>query len=530
MPAPSRAIVRRALGDARVRTVSFAILFAVVAVVQAVGYRRSYPDLAERMAFARNFGDNNAIRLFYGVPHDLVTTGGYVAWRVGGTLAIFAAVWGLLSAVAAFRGQEESGRLELVLAGIVTRRRFFVATLGAIGIGAVVLGVALFAGLAAARLPMGPSAYLAVATLSPLVVFAGVGALTSQIAPTRRLALEAGAAVLVAAFLLRVVSDTAARLDWLRWTTPLGWAEEARPFAEPRPAVLLLPALATALLLVVAARLAMRRDIGSGLLPSRDSASPRLHLLSSPTALALRSETGGLVTWLIGVGFFAVIIGLLSDSFSNATISTRLQNQIQNIGGASIVTPSGALGLYFLFFVLAISLFAVSQIAVARGEEAGGRLETLLALPVGRRSWLGGRLALAAVASAVLAFTAGVLAWAGAASQGADVSLARMLEAGANCLPASLLFLGLSALAFALLPRAASALSYGLVSVAFVWELVGALLGVPAWCLALSPFHNVALVPAQPLKGTAALAMLAIAAVCAAVAIGAFERRDVVTG
>ncbi len=530
MAAPSRAIIVRALGDARVRTASFAVLFAVMALVQVVGYRRSYPTLAERTAFARAFGDNNAIRLFYGVPHDLVTTGGYVAWRVGGTLAIFAAVWGLLSGVAAFRGQEESGRLELVLAGIVTRRRFFVATLGAIGIGTLVLGAALFAGLVAGRLPVGASAYLAVATLSPLVVFAGVGALASQIAPTRRLALEAGAAVLVVALVLRVVADTASRFAWLRWTTPLGWAEEARPFADPRPAVLLLPAVTTVVLLFVAERLATRRDIGSGLLPARDSAPARRHLLSSPTALALRSETGGLITWLVGVGFFAAIIGLLADSFSSATISQRLQDQIQTIGGASIITPSGALGLYFLFFVLVISLFAVSQIALARGEETGGRLETLLALPVGRRAWLGGRLVLAAAASTVLAITAGLLAWTGAASQGADVSLARMLEAGANCLPASLLFLGLAALAFALAPRAAVALSYGLVSAAFVWELVGALLGAPAWCLALSPFHNVALVPAQPLKATAALVMLVIAAACAVAAIGAFERRDLATG
>lgn len=47
--------------------------------------------------------------------------------------------------------------------------------------------------------------------------------------------------------------------------------------------------------------------------------------------------------------------------------------------------------------------------------------------------------------------TASVLAWAGATTQGARVSLPRMLEAGANCLPAAQLFLALGALAFAAL-------------------------------------------------------------------------------
>ena len=99
------------------------------------------------------------------------------------------------------------------------------------------------------------------------------------------------------------------------------------------------------------------------------------------------------------------------------------------------MTPSGVLAFYFLFFALVISLFAAGQMTAARHEEADQRLETLFALPVGRRLWLLGRIALALAGALGLALAAGVLAWAGALSQGADVSLAGMLEAGANCLP-----------------------------------------------------------------------------------------------
>ena len=83
------------------------------------------------------------------------------------------------------------------------------------------------------------------------------------------------------------------------------------------------------------------------------------------------------------------------------------------------------MGFSFLFFVLAVSLFACSQIAAARHEEAEQRLETLLALPVGRGRWLGGRLVLAAAAASAISVSAGVLAWAGAHSQGVSVSLRR---------------------------------------------------------------------------------------------------------
>lgn len=101
-----------------------------------------------------------------------------------------------------------------------------------------------------------------------------------------------------------------------------------------------------------------------------------------------------------------------------------------------------------------------------------------------------------------------------------------MLGAGANCLPAALLFLGLGTFAFAAVSRAGAGIAYGLVSVAYVWELVGAILGAPAWTLALSPFRQVGLVPARPFKATAAVIMLALAAAAALAATRIFERRD----
>jgi polyether ionophore transport system permease protein len=521
-----RAVAGRAFADSRVRTLSFALFFGLLAYVQPVAYRHSYPTLHERLDFAHGFGANKAVRLFYGVPHDLLTSGGYAAWRVGGLLAIFAAMWGLLAAVRALRGEEDAGRQELVLAGLVTRGGAFGAALAAIGAGATILWLALFVGLVAASLPVGDSAFLALATVSPVPVFVGIGALASQLAQTRRLAIEISSAALAVAFAVRVIADTSSGLDWLRWATPLGWAEELRPFAGPRPLVLLLPAATSVLPLAAAGLLAVGRDVGIGLLRAPDSAEPRFRLLSSPTGQALRGERGSLAGWLLGVGAFAFIVGVISKSVSTVTVSESLRRELEKLGGASITTASGYIGFTFLFFVLAVSLFVCSQMAAARHEEAGQELETLLALPFGRRSWLGGRLLLAAAGATVIALAAGVLAWAGAAWQGAGVSFPDMVGAGANCLPAALLFLSLGALAFSAAPRASAGIAYGLVSVAFVWELFGALLGAPEWTLALSPFHHVGLVPAQPFKATAAVVMLAIAALAALAALAVFRRRD----
>ncbi len=523
---PARALARRAFRDSRVRTVSFGLLFAVIAYIQPAAYRHAYPTQASRLAFAHSFANNKAIRLFYGAPHNLLTVGGYTAWRVGGTLAIFAAVFGLLAAVRALRAEEDTGRTELVLAGALGRGTAYASALAAIAASVVALGLAEFAGLLLGGLPSGASAYLALSTASVTAVFVGVGAVVSQLAPTRRMALELGGAAAGLCLLLRVIADTSNGASLLRWATPLGWAEEMRPFTGADPLALLLPAAASLLLLISAAKIAANRDIGTGLLPARDAADARLHLLSSPTAQALRSERGSLIVWLSSVGAFAYILGVIARSTSSAGISKGIQRELAKLGSGSIVTPSGYLAFVFIFFVLAVSLFACAQIGASRAEEAEQRLETLLSLPVSRGGWLGGRLLLAACAAAAISITAGLFSWAGAESAGVTLPLPQMLEAGANCLPVALLFLGIAALAYALVPRASAGIAYGLVAVAFLWNLSGSLLGAPKWLVELTPFAHVGLVPAQPFRATAALIMLALAALASLSALCAFRRRD----
>jgi ABC-2 type transport system permease protein len=498
----------------------------VASILNPVAYRHTYSTLAERLAFAESFGHNKAVVLFYGKAYDLLTIGGYSAWRTGGILAILAAIYGLLAGVRALRAEEDAGRAELVLAAPVSRGNVYAGAVAAIAAGAALLWAAVLAGSVIGGLAPGGSAYLALAIVSMVPVFAGVGALASQLAPTRRMALELGGAVVVLSFLLRVIADTSGSLSWLRWATPLGWAEELRPFTGAQPLVLLLPLAAATLALLGAWQLAARRDVGSGLLAARDTADPRLWLLSSPTAQALRGELPSLTVWLGGVGAFALIVGVISKSISAAGISPSLQRQFAKLGEGSIVTPRGYLGFSFIFFVLVLSVFSCSQVAAARHEESEQRLETLLALPVGRLRWLTGRLALAVAGAIALALTAGVFAWVGAATQNVAPSLPRMLLAGANCLPTALLFLGIAVLAYAVAPRAAAGIAYGLVTVAFLWQLIGSLLGAPKWLVEITPFAHVGSVPAQPFRAGAAAVMVAIGLLAAAAAALAFGRRD----
>jgi ABC-2 type transport system permease protein len=525
---PASALIGRAFRDARVLTIIFTYLFAVYSFVQPVGYRRVYTTQASREAFAHGFGTNPGLRLLYGEPHNVATVDGYTAWRVGGVLAIAAAIFGVLAAVRALRGEEDAGRTELVLAGIVSRRTVYLSAMATIGAAALILWAAEFAGFAVGGLPVGGSGYLALSTALVIPVFAGIGALASQIAPSRRIAAEISGGAVGLSFLLRIVADTVAGAGWLRWATPLGWAEEMRPFADARPVVLLLPVMASVLLIGLAARLGAARDVGSGLIRERTGARPRLWLLSSTTAQTLRSQRDGLIAWAGSFALFSFILGVVASSVSSSGIPASADRAFAKLGVGSILTASGYLAFVFFFYVLGVSLFACAQVGSARREEADQQLETLLALPVGRTGWLTGRLLIAACATAVISLLSGLLTWAGARAGGTSVSLGQMLEAGANCLPTALLFLGIAALAYAAVPRASSAIGYGVVVLAFLWQAVGALLGAPSWLVGLTPFAHIGLVPTEPFRATAAVVMIGISLAATAAALAVFRRRDLI--
>jgi len=523
----STILLRQALRDARTRTISFAILFLAVAYVQPVAYAHSYPTIAERIAFAHSFATNRAVNLFYGKAFDLLTVGGYSAWRVGGTLAIFASIFGVFAATRALRAEEDAGRAEMVLANPVSRREWLTGALAATVLSAVVLALAQLAGLVLGGLPAGGSAYLALATLTVSVVFCAVGALLGQLASSRRAALQFGLGVVAVAWLLRVVADTEST-GWIRWTTPLGWAELLRPFTGAQPAVLLLPAALTAMLLAATVWLARERDIGTGMLRVGERGSSNLRLLSSPLALALRTDAGVLVGWAVAIGAFAFILGVVSKSVASAGIPERLTHQLSQLGVGSIATAEGYVGLVFLIFAVALAAFAISQTVSARHEEEAERLETMLALPIGRRPWLSGRLAVTLGGAVAIAIIAALLAWLGARTAGVSISTPSMLGAAANCVAMAVLFGGIAALTFGLTPRATAIVPYALLTLAFLWQLFGQLFGAPRWLTDLTPFAHLGLAPGQPFRLLPAVVIAAIGAAAAALAVEGFQRRDLV--
>ncbi|HXY29025.1 MAG TPA: ABC transporter permease subunit, partial [Acidimicrobiales bacterium] len=220
---PAAVIARRTARAAARSGVLWGCVFGAFTATSAWSYTTIYKTQAERDALAAAFGANKATIALFGPAPELQTVGGFTVFKVSMTSMIIGAIWGVLTATRLLRGEEDAGRWELLLTGRAAARGATAQALVGLGAGAAALwavtaAIAAVVGLSSrVDIAAGPACYLALALVSTAVVFLAVGALTSQLAPTRRQAAGYAAVVLGVSYGLRMVGDAGIGLHWLTW-------------------------------------------------------------------------------------------------------------------------------------------------------------------------------------------------------------------------------------------------------------------------------------------------------------------------
>ncbi len=249
-PASSPLLVERSAGSvvalvtarkAARSGVVWGLVFGLAIASSEISYVKIYTSAAQRDALAAAYGSNKAMSALFGPATQLQTVGGFTAFKISMTLMVLGAVWGLLTSTRLLRGEEDSGRWDLLLAGLTTRRRATALAIGGLGAGAVTLWmttavITVLSGRSSnMRIAVGSSLYFALAMAATTVMFLAVGAVTSQLSATRRQAASLGAALLGVSYALRLIADAGVGFHGLIWASPLGWVEELQPLTSPRP-------------------------------------------------------------------------------------------------------------------------------------------------------------------------------------------------------------------------------------------------------------------------------------------------------
>ncbi len=509
-------------------------IFGATVASSAITYTSSYKSPVARSRLAAAFGHNAAFDALFGPAHHLETVAGYTSYKCLGFLSIVGAIWGLMTGTKLLRGEEDAGRWELLLAGQTTRRGAAAQALAGLGAGlAVVFTLTAAAAVLVGRtskvhLSATAGTFFALALVSSAAVFLAGGALASQLAATRRRAAAYAAVAFGACYALRMVADSGAGLEWLRWATPLGWVEQMQPLTAPDPVPLVPMGALVVVLSVLAVHLAGTRDLSASTFLDRSSAPLRTRLLGGPGRLAARLTRPTLLGW--GTAFFvtALLMGYIAKAAGSAlTASSSVEQALSRIGAAG-TGPDVYLGVAFLIMAIMAAFMTAGQLATTRAEEGEGRLDHLLVRPVSRSSWFGGRMTATAAAVAGGGALAGMAAWIGTASQHAGVSITTTLEAGLNIVPPALCVLGAGALALGMVPRLTSVAVYGLVGWSAFIEFVGGLTSFNHWLLDTSLFHQMTAAPAVAPNWTVDAVLVGVGVAATLVGMAAFSRRDLV--
>jgi ABC-2 type transport system permease protein len=511
----------------------------LLAYTTAALFRIVGSSTAQRDSLLNRLAGTTGLRALLGRPPVITGAGGFLDWRVIGIALIVGPIWGLLLATRLLRGEEGAGRWELLLSGQVTMRRATAGTLAGLGVGALTayLPVAALTLLAGDR----PGAHLSplggllfgVVAVAAGAEFLAVGALASQLMPTRTLASTLSAGVFGVAFLLRAFGDAAPRAHWLVYLSPLGWVEQVQPFGRASP-LWLVPVIGLiAACCGLTVLLAGRRDLGASILPGRSGARPRTALLGSPLRLALRLSWATTVRWLASVAVIAYLFGTLARSAGSAWASSarmrRVAGGLEHSVRLAVQLAGSRLfaGVIFVLLMTLIMAYAASAIGKIREEEAEGYLDNLVVRLVSRQRWLAGRIGLMMAAIVAMGLLAGICFWAGAASQHAGLSLAALVQAGLNCAAPATALAGVGVLMLGLVPRLAPVACWAILAWGFLLDLFDSVITINHWIADTSLLQHPAPAPAVSPSWLVCGAYLGI--FCAGTAIGGwrFTQRDV---
>ncbi|MDO3705073.1 hypothetical protein Q3W71_25730 [Micromonospora sp. C28SCA-DRY-2] len=524
--AAGRAATRLAVRQVRRSALVVVALTVGMSTLVAATYASTVGDGLDAGSLAA-LARNPAVRTLFGEPAALDTAGGFTAWRTGTVLAVLLSVWGLLATTRITRGEEETGRWDLLLAGRLTPAGMLGRHLAVLVATLAGTGIALAAALTAAGTPV-PGAALHATGLALVGAYAvATAALAAQVFPTRAGATAGTLALLGVALLARMVGDGVAPLGWLRWLPPYGPLALTRPYQDDRWAPLAVVAVTTVALAGAALALAGRRDVRDGLLRTTTGRPPRLRLLGSVEAFAVRRVLRPLAGWSAGIGAYFLLIGLLADSMTAfLTENPRFADLAAQAGFAGLGTVRGYAATLFALLAIPVGAFAAVRLAAFAAAETGGRLTLLQAGPNSRTRLLAAEAMTTAAGVAVLVTVAAVATWLGAVTVDADLSLRAALAGTWNVVPLALLSLGAAVLALGGGTRAVAALGMLPTAGGFLLEVLADSLAAPSWVSRLSPYAHLSAVPEAAPDQPAAAVMLALTGAALAIGAWGYRRRD----
>ncbi|PBC53016.1 anibiotic ABC transporter [Rhodococcus sp. ACS1] len=530
-------LVRLALRRDRIQLPVWLLALAALQAFSASSVLGLYPTEPDLRSFAMATAASPVALATNGLVSGY-SAGAVLACQIVMPMSLAAGLMTTLLVVRHTRQNEETGRAELVEAAVVGRKALLTAAL-VVAVGAnLTLGLLNVVVLVAAGLPLDGSVALGAAVAGVGIAFAAIAAVTAQVTDSARTANGLAGAALGIAFLLRAVGDMTGTVTedgtrvvsgWLTWLSPIGWAEQVRPYDDNAWWVLAFPAVFALVVGSVGFALTERRDVGSGLVPTRPGPARASRSLPTAVGSAWRIQRTILFWWAFGIAVLAVVYGAIADQIDDFLgEGQQVADMMEQLGGGTTDMVDAYFAAIFGMMAIAVAGYAVQALLRMRGEEAAGRLEPVLATAVSRPRWMLAHVGLVTVGIVVLQALTGAatgLAY-GLVTEDVPGKVVSLTGAALVFVPAIGVVAALAVLAFGGVPAWSAGLSWGVLAICLIFGFLGSLLGLPQTVRDLSPFTHVPALPAAEVTAAPLVWLAVIAAVVGAAGVVLFRRRD----
>ncbi|WP_009479302.1 ABC transporter permease [Rhodococcus sp. JVH1] len=530
-------LVRLALRRDRIQLPVWLLALAALQAFSASSVLGLYPTEPDLRSFAMATAASPVALATNGLVSGY-SAGAVLACQIVMPLSLAAGLMTTLLVVRHTRQNEETGRAELVEAAVVGRKALLTAAL-VVAVGAnLALGLLNVVVLVAAGLPLDGSVALGAAVAGAGIAFAAIAAVTAQVTDSARTANGLAGAALGVAFLLRAVGDMTGTVTdngtrvvsgWPTWVSPIGWAEQVRPYDDNAWWVLVLPVVFALAVGSVGFALTEHRDVGSGLVPTRPGPARASRSLPTAVGSAWRIQRTILFWWAFGIAVLAVVYGAIAEQIDDFLgEGEQVADMMEQLGGGTTNMVDAYFAAIFGMMAIAVAGYAVQALLRMRGEESAGRLEPVLATAVSRPRWMLAHVGLVTVGIVVLQTLTGAatgLAY-GLVTEDAPGKVVHLTGAALVFVPAIGVVAALVVLVFGGVPAWSAGLSWGVLAVCLIFGFLGSLLGLPQAVRDLSPFTHVPPVPAADVTATPLMWLAVIAVGVGAVGVVLFRRRD----
>lgn len=477
-----------------------------------------YASAAERAQAAEGINASPAVVALYGPILDVQSTGELSMAKATVLYAVFVALLGMILVRRHTRTDEESGRTELVSAGVVGPHAPLAAAFAAATGVFVLLGALVALADIAGGLAVRGSLVFGLSWTLLGLVGAALTLVAAQLVPSARTCAALAGGMIGVLYLFRAIGDTSAVA--LNWLSPFGWATQLRAWSGTRWWVLALYVAFVVGLVALAHTLRGQRDLGAGLVTARRGPAAGAPYLASSLGLALRLHRGMLVGWTIALMGMGALMGAIAPSVSGLLTGQAAQEMIRRLGGPgslerTLIAAEASIG------ALVVTVFAISVVSHASHDEQAGLAERTLSSGATRASLFAGTLAVAAGGALWLCLATGLGVAAGYRHDVVAVVFSVLASA-----PAVWVVIGIGALGWALRPGWYVA-GWVALAASLVADQIAQLLDLPTWVGGISPYSHLALVPSESFRALPALVLVLIAAAIGAAAWLCYRHRDV---